>query len=400
MPSALHLVLRPGPLLLAAAILVARWARPDAAGAGGGLIALAPLAAALAGLLVAWPLRRSRLVFAMATLALGSALLSRWAPGDAVAYQAAACLVPLNLAAIALLPERGVFTPAGFILWIGLAVQAAITAVLVAVGARELAPDTLSRLLDVDGSVPATPIGRSALAAFLLSGAAMAGGRWFAPETSGRGYLWSLAGAFLAFHAGGDGSDRAVYLSAAAVILLIAAIEASYRLAYHDALTGLPGRRAFDEALIRLSGTCTVAMVDVDRFKQFNDTYGHDVGDQVLRTVAGRLRETLGEGKVFRYGGEEFAVLLPGATLKQSLSLLEAARAAVAAPPFAVRARIRPRKKPRRPRARRRRTEETVTVSIGAAEYGGRDTRPDQAIKAADQALYRAKQSGRNQVCA
>ncbi|HEX9582466.1 MAG TPA: GGDEF domain-containing protein, partial [Gemmatimonadales bacterium] len=147
----------------------------------------------------------------------------------------------------------------------------------------------------------------------------------------------------------------------------------------------------------RLSGPYTVAMVDVDHFKQFNDTHGHDVGDQVLRTVATRLRDALGDGKVFRYGGEEFAALLPGTTLAEALPRLEAARAAVARAPFAVRGRVRPRKKPRRTRTRRPHGEETLTVSIGAAEAGTKQVAAD-VIRAADQALYRAKEMGRNQV--
>src|SRR4029077_7824091 len=87
---------------------------------------------------------------------------------------------------------------------------------------------------------------------------------------------------------------------------------ALYCCAFVDALTGLPNRRALDEALARLSGDYALAMVDVDHFKQFNDTHGHDAGDRVLRSVAQQLRATRG-GQAFRYGGEEFCLLFTGA---------------------------------------------------------------------------------------
>jgi len=74
----------------------------------------------------------------------------------------------------------------------------------------------------------------------------------------------------------------------------------------------LPSRRALIERLPSLGRRYTVAMVDVDHFKNFNDTYGHDAGDQVLRMVASRLGEVSGGGTAFRYGGEEFTILFPG----------------------------------------------------------------------------------------
>jgi diguanylate cyclase (GGDEF)-like protein len=395
MTAAFRTLLRPEPLLFIAAVVVARWIPLERAGRD--LVLLAPSAAALAALLVAWPLKRSRLVFASAGVSLASLVVSSWAPADGVAFQVAAGFLAVTLAAVALLPERGVFTTAGLWMWTGLAILAAIAYVLIDAGARDLTPDTLHQVLQPDG-LGFTPIGRLSLLAFGTAAVLVGAARWFAPGTTGRGYLWSLGAALLAFHAGGDAVDRGVYLTAALAIPVVAAIQASYVLAYHDGLTGLPGRRALDDALTRLSGTYTVAMVDVDHFKQFNDAHGHDVGDQVLRTVATRLREALGEDQVFRYGGEEFAVLLAGRSLADSLSLLEKARAAVASEPFAIRAKLRPRKKPKEPRPKRRRRQENLTVSIGAAEPAGRHSSPEQVIKAADQALYRAKEGGRNQV--
>ncbi|MER3423211.1 MAG: GGDEF domain-containing protein, partial [Nitrospiraceae bacterium] len=81
----------------------------------------------------------------------------------------------------------------------------------------------------------------------------------------------------------------ACYFAAAGLVLTLAVLQTSYAMAYHDDLTGLPGRRALNETLLKLSGRYTIAMVDVDHFKTFNDQYGHDVGDQVLRMVASHV---------------------------------------------------------------------------------------------------------------
>ena len=181
-------------------------------------------------------------------------------------------------------------------------------------------------------------------------------------------------------------------------MLVVAAVERAYAMAYHDELTGLPARRALNEALERAGGTYTVAMVDVDHFKKFNDRHGHDVGDQVLRMVAGRLARVQGGGRAYRYGGEEFAVLFPGKSTDESAPHLEALRASVAGAAFTKRAKDRPKQKPKTPRARGESAKAlAVTVSIGAAQARG-TVAPDAVVKAADKALYRAKEAGRNRV--
>jgi GGDEF domain-containing protein len=90
--------------------------------------------------------------------------------------------------------------------------------------------------------------------------------------------------------------------------LLVVVIDA-YFLAYRDELTALPSRRALNQLSLSLSRKYTLAMLDIDHFKKFNDTYGHDIGDQVLKLVASKLAKVKNGGKVFRYGGEEFTVV-------------------------------------------------------------------------------------------
>jgi diguanylate cyclase (GGDEF)-like protein len=140
-------------------------------------------------------------------------------------------------------------------------------------------------------------------------------------------------------------------------------------------------------------------MVDVDHFKKFNDTYGHDAGDQVLRKVGRHLAAAPGGGRAFRYGGEEFTVVFAGLGKKEAEPYLEALRARIEEAGFSLRGVKRPKKKPKERRASPRGGKSVhVTVSIGLAECGEKFTTAAEVIAAADQALYRAKQAGRNQV--
>ena len=123
-----------------------------------------------------------------------------------------------------------------------------------------------------------------------------------------------------------DGRELA--FAATGTLGMLAVVYASYRMAFVDALTGLPNRRALDETLMRLSGTYALAMVDVDHFKQFNDTYGHDAGDVVLREVARTLRRRA-HGAAYRYGGEEFCLVFEGVRAQRVREGCEDARAAV-----------------------------------------------------------------------
>lgn len=183
------------------------------------------------------------------------------------------------------------------------------------------------------------------------------------------------------------------------LVLVVSVAQEAYQMAFRDELTGLPGRRALNERLQRLGRQYVIAMADVDRFKAFNDTHGHDVGDEVLRLVASRLRKVGGGGRAYRYGGEEFALVFPGRTLEHCLAHLEAVRKAVEEYPLQLR------DKPHRPKdkelGRQRRGASStptvsVSISIGVAERLEGQRSPEEVIKMADQALYSAKGAGRN----
>jgi GGDEF domain-containing protein len=229
--------------------------------------------------------------------------------------------------------------------------------------------------------------------------------------------LWSLGAFFLSLHFAGTARLSTVYAATAACILATSIIENSYLLAYHDELTTLPSRRAFNDALLRLQEPYSIAVVDIDHFKKFNDTYGHDTGDQVLRLVASNLARVTGGGQAYRCGGEEFNILFPGKTTPEVVEHLEKLRRTVESSAFHMRSGDR-RQAPRGPERRNGRArgrsgkgyairqlaqEKTqgplsVTVSIGVATSARQNSDTELVLKAADKALYRAKENGRNRV--
>ena len=181
---------------------------------------------------------------------------------------------------------------------------------------------------------------------------------------------------------------------------LASVIEHSFRLAYIDELTEIPGRRALVESMQDPSQVFTLAMLDVDHFKKFNDTHGHEVGDHVLRMVAARLSTVGVGGTAYRYGGEEFTVVFPGKTSDEVGPELERLRALVEASPLVLRGADRPKKKPKNPKRSRKKNQPSVsvTISIGCATRR-REEHWEKVMKRADQALYQAKEEGRNRVC-
>jgi diguanylate cyclase len=161
-------------------------------------------------------------------------------------------------------------------------------------------------------------------------------------------------------------------------------IETAERRAQTDALTRVPNRRAFDEHLTRrhsmgAASAGTLALLDVDHFKQFNDVYGHRAGDEVLRIVANVLHARLNAyGLVARFGGEEFAVILDGCSIDQARDLIEAARIAIGERDIQF--------EDKRLR---------VAACAGIAELNAGES-PGGWLQRADDGLYRSKASGRN----
>ncbi|WP_420591865.1 GGDEF domain-containing protein [Bacterioplanoides sp.] len=193
-----------------------------------------------------------------------------------------------------------------------------------------------------------------------------------------------------------------VLISSFAMMLLFAnLIMNNHRLAFIDELTGLPARRALLNDLDHRWGSYCLVMADIDHFKQFNDTHGHDVGDDVLRLVAQQLGKAQGGGKAYRYGGEEFTLVFPIADDLRCQSYVEELRERIADYPLVIRNR---KNRPETPdKGQQQRSAQNssqalhVTMSFGLAQRR-RGESIDALFKRADVALYEAKKLGRNQV--
>ncbi|MEM7634479.1 MAG: diguanylate cyclase, partial [Pseudomonadota bacterium] len=168
-------------------------------------------------------------------------------------------------------------------------------------------------------------------------------------------------------------------------------VARSMEMAVTDPLTGLYNRRHMDNQLeIQLANAdargspLSILTLDVDFFKPINDTHGHDVGDRVLKELAGRLKEQVRTIDLCcRIGGEEFLIVLPGTQLQVGFTVAERLRRTISAVPFDVGASSGPL---------------AITVSIGVAGYGTAGDTPEVILKRADEALYKAKRTGRNRV--
>lgn len=393
-PTVRHMLgfLLPGGLIFAATVVASQqtgfhgWVAP--------LQPLYPYAVAIIALLIGWRFDRSRLVFATAIMALAAGFLAM-PQLPAPASEALKLLLPLNLALLAALRERGIFTLHGILRWLFILAQPAVVWALLSYGQAHWLGHLNQRFIPLD-LANGLALSHASLTAFgiaLLMTAYLGIRRHNALDS---GLFWATGLSLYALLTTHDPAMLNLFLATALLILVIAVIEISHGMAFRDELTGLPGRRALNEALVKLGSRYTVAMVDVDHFKKFNDRYGHDIGDEVLKMVAGKLAQVAGGGKAFRYGGEEFSILFAGKSLDEAHPHLEDLRESIATYNFSVRNKKRPKDKPTEIK-KSRGTPVNITVSIGVAERLG-EKNPHEVIKAADKALYKAKKGGRNRV--
>ena len=376
-----------------------------------------------AGLLLAWRFNSSRVLFSLLVLLLAHRAVDFFAAGQThtgtgrTAAALAALLIPLNFIVFAELRERGL-SVAGIAPRFGLLF---LESVVFAVMCR---PENSPTDPHHPGAV-AIPLW--ILLSFAAAIAVFVRRFFLTRKPIEPGFAWSVVAVFLWLQFAPVGKMSDAYVATAALILAASLIETSYVLAYHDELTGIRGRRAFNESLLSLDQQYAIAIVDIDHFKKFNDTYGHDVGDQVLCMVAKRLSEVAGNGQAFRCGGEEFAIVFRNTSAKEAFEHLDALRQTVERSTFHVRGSdrraeraaeevaenrndLRAGKSDRRKTGRKKTAaisnqspgrlsdHLSVTVSIGVAEPSTRYRQPEQVIQAADQALYHAKHKGRNRV--
>ena len=364
-----------------------------------GFFAYYPFLVLAFGLFLGWRFNRTRLLFALLLLTLADLLLRRFPDGETrtLALAAAEFLIPLNLAMISFFTERGLFSRPGLLRSGVIAAQPLLLYL-----AYLASPVVLSNFL-IGKPLPwafldRLPLAQIPLAGFLLGGGILLFRFPLHPSAIDGAFLWALAAAFVPLVAGVRGESLRLWFATAGLILIVSLIESSHRMAYRDELTGLPARRALNEELLKVGRTYTLAMVDIDHFKKVNDTYGHDVGDQVLKMVAAHIEEVSGGGRPYRFGGEEFTVFFPNKSAREALPHLEELRHAIEMGGFTLRDANRPKEKPEKPVKGKEGQRLKVTASIGVAERNDFNLTPAAVLKAADKALYLAKEQGRNRV--
>jgi diguanylate cyclase (GGDEF)-like protein len=365
------------------------------------------------GLMLSAYFKRSRLFFALLVVILAERTVAWFAPKFLSAgtshgvFEAIAVLLPMNLVALTFMRDRGIISPAGRRRVIFLAVQIFAIILLVSLPKQVHAAAVLDHTFVDKHFVEWSSISQPGLLVFIVAAVAMIISliRRYQPVESS--LFWTLVAAFVALQMGRGNHLATMYFSTGGLILIIAVLETSHAMAYRDELTQLPSRRSLNETLLKLGDNYSIGMLDVDNFKKFNDTYGHDAGDQALRMVASKLATIAGGGKPFRYGGEEFTVVFPDKSVGEAYTYLDTMRKMIEQSVFTVRGKDRRRSAKSGKAAQNgtgkvamREIEVNVTVSIGVAARDEERSTPDQVIRSADKALYRAKAKGRNRTIA
>jgi diguanylate cyclase (GGDEF)-like protein len=370
------------------------------------LAAQAPVVVLALAAALAIAFQRGRVFFAVVTLAVAwfayRGYISRGVPGlpPRAAFAALCVFVPLNLALLALTRERGIVNRHGLARVAVLFFEFVVTAWLLMPGNRDLLLWLYQPLTAAAPSV--ARVAHAGLILMVVGVAAGIGKWWFSRSAidlalAGAVVAWGLATLGI-----GRGETVIAFTAAAALMLVVAMLQDVYRMAFRDELTGLPARRALNEHLARLGRRYVIAVIDIDHFKKFNDTHGHDVGDQVLKMAATRIERVRGGGSAYRFGGEEFVIVFPRAGVSQVMAHLEALRIDVAQHGLMLRASERTPASPstrsgsRKPPAAGKKL--SVTISIGVAECSDKQATPADVLTAADKALYRAKRAGRNRI--
>jgi diguanylate cyclase (GGDEF)-like protein len=344
-----------------------------------------------AALLLSWYFDQSRFLCGTAAAVLTFWVVGRLPDAPPAGRLAAVLLLPLNFILFASVRERGVVTFEG-----ALKVGAVLLQAAAVVWAGGTVPDRLAADVVRGGGVAWLP--SPVLLVFVAAAVVLLLLFVVRRTTLEPGFFWALTAMFLGLGQTGRPEALFLYAGTAGMVLVIAVLEHGYDIAYRDELTGLAGRRAFNRTMGQLGGAYSLAMCDVDQFKTLNDTYGHDTGDQILRMVAAKLSQVGGGGRAFRYGGEEFLLVFRGLSATEAEPFVESVRTAVATAGFVVRGADRPATKPARiPRDPQKICNRiAITISAGVAGRSRRHSSPELVLDAADAALYRAKESGRN----
>ncbi len=381
------------------------------------IVKYAPYAILLIGAVISWKFNRSREFFILIVLGLSLAAIT-FLPGvtgqgdlgdsppmkKSDIYSLISLAIPLNIGLFSFFKERGIWS-----LWGGLRMGILLLQVLLAYWLIRPEQSKWLGLMEQEflpvNLHSVTPISQAALILFLAAGIILILRQIRYKTSQEISFIGVLGAVIMVLHQGNANIMMyPVFFAASGIILITSIIQDSYSMAFSDELTGLPSRRALKQDMMKLGMNYAMAMLDIDHFKKFNDTYGHDTGDEVLKLVASIIKDVTGGGKAYRYGGEEFTVLFPGKSIPEVFPHLEQLREKVSKRAFTLRKPGNRRRKSTKRKARGRSTRSRsatqkqiyITISIGVSQRSDKHKTPDTVMKSADTALYRAKKKGRN----
>ncbi|KUO75997.1 MAG: hypothetical protein APF77_12485 [Clostridia bacterium BRH_c25] len=358
------------------------------------------------GIFFGWWFNRSRVFFCSLTLMLSQMVLLHYIPHrmDGTEYYGmilsiVSVYVPLNILVFSTLRERGIISAWGRMRFLFIAVEALIGAWIIWYNDTDLLQLFEIKLFPADMKT-LSGFPHISLILFITALAYLFTRQSVTGKTQDAPFMGITIFSFAALVLSKDAYAAAMMFAMSGFLLVAVVLWASHSMAYLDELTGLPSRRALKEELLKLGTRYTIAILDIDHFKKFNDTHGHDVGDDVLKLVAVCIKGIGGGGRAFRYGGEEFTIVFPGKTVQEAIPYLEELREDIANRGFIKRSKKRPKEKPAEIMTKSAAYKKLyLTVSIGAAEKSEKYRNAEEVSVAADKALYRAKSKGRNCVC-
>jgi diguanylate cyclase (GGDEF)-like protein len=306
------------------------------------LIHALPYAVLVFGLLLCWLLDHSRIGLSLLVFFIGDqAFLAipgssdiRIQLSDSI-LQLAGFLIPLNLLALNLVRHDGIFSRTTLLWIIFILLEATVAGWLV-----YFHPTMTGAALNIAFLPPAlTTWSHLTQPAMLAMGSALTLQVTHAHMTDSeieKGFVWAYIAVLIALYSFQVGWEPRPFLALAGLIIVMSLMQASYRSAFRDEITRLPGPRAFEMASQRLGRRYSLAIVEIDQLKEINNHYGRGVADQILALVAKTLIRAGGKGKVFAHGGEHFLVLFPATSPQNALVSLERIRKAVEAACFVM----------------------------------------------------------------
>ncbi|SDF22441.1 diguanylate cyclase (GGDEF) domain-containing protein [Fontibacillus panacisegetis] len=367
------------------------------------VIRLSPYVIFVIGAVISWKFNRSREFFILIIFTLCLVSLA-YLPGTidksiqmADSYSIICLVIPINIALFSLFKERGILS-----LWGGIRIGMILSQILLSFWLIDSRQQEIFTLIKKDifpvNLHSITSISQVSIIFFVIALVILILRQIKYKSSQDISFIAVLIALFFVLHQNSNPTLYSIFFAASGIVLIASIIQDSYSMAFSDELTGLPSRRALKQDMMKLGMNYVIAMLDIDHFKKFNDTYGHDTGDEVLKLVASTIKDVTGGGKSYRYGGEEFTILFPGKSVNDVLPHLEELREKISKRAFTLRnkrgkGKSRSKRKTRSARAGK---QIYITVSIGVSQKNEKSKTPDAVMKSADTALYRAKKKGRN----